>query len=58
MQPQWRLVELSHVIEAGITTYSGLPGPEVTNVRLERSADTSTLPTSAFGSHLLVQPRM
>jgi kynurenine formamidase len=27
---QWRLVELSHVIEAGMTTYPGLPGPEVT----------------------------
>ncbi len=29
-QRQWRLVELSHVIEAGMTTYPGLPGPEVT----------------------------
>ena len=27
---QRRLVELSHVIEAGMTTYPGLPGPEVT----------------------------
>jgi kynurenine formamidase len=26
----WHLVELSHVIEAGMTTYPGLPGPEVT----------------------------
>ena len=26
----WHLVELSHVIEAGMTTYPGLPGPEIT----------------------------
>jgi arylformamidase len=26
----WRWVELSHVISAGMTTYPGLPGPEVT----------------------------
>lgn len=25
-----RLVELSHVVEAGMTTYPGLPGPEIT----------------------------
>ncbi len=25
-----RLVELSHVITAGMTTYPGLPGPEIT----------------------------
>jgi len=25
----WRLVELSHIITAGMTTYPGLPGPEV-----------------------------
>jgi len=28
-EQQWRLVELSHVIEAGMITYPGLPGPEV-----------------------------
>ncbi len=27
---QWRWVELSHVITAGMTTYPGLPGPEIT----------------------------
>ena len=27
---KWHVVELSHVIEAGMTTYPGLPGPEVT----------------------------
>lgn len=27
--PGWRWVELSHVITAGMTTYPGLPGPEV-----------------------------
>ncbi|HLT10741.1 MAG TPA: cyclase family protein [Micromonosporaceae bacterium] len=27
---QSRLVELNHVIEAGMTTYPGLPGPEIT----------------------------
>jgi arylformamidase len=26
----WRWVELSHVISAGMTTYPGLPGPEIT----------------------------
>jgi kynurenine formamidase len=26
----WRFVELSHVITAGMTTYPGLPGPEIT----------------------------
>ncbi len=26
----WRYVELSHVISAGMTTYPGLPGPEIT----------------------------
>ena len=26
----WRYVELSHVITAGMTTYPGLPGPEIT----------------------------
>lgn len=25
-----RLIDLSHVIEAGMTTYPGLPGPEIT----------------------------
>jgi arylformamidase len=38
--PQWRLVELSHVIEAGMTTYPGLPGPEVTP-HLTREASRS-----------------
>ncbi|HEY5856824.1 MAG TPA: cyclase family protein [Aldersonia sp.] len=28
--PRRRLVELSHVIHAGMTTYPGLPGPEIT----------------------------
>jgi arylformamidase len=28
--PGPRLVELNHVIEAGMTTYPGLPGPEIT----------------------------
>jgi kynurenine formamidase len=27
--PQKRLVDLSHVIEAGMTTYKGLPGPHI-----------------------------
>jgi arylformamidase len=27
--PRWRLIELSHVITPGMTTYPGLPGPEV-----------------------------
>lgn len=29
MPSAWRWVELSHVITAGMTTYPGLPGPEV-----------------------------
>jgi kynurenine formamidase len=29
-RPTGRLVELSHVITAGMTTYPGLPGPEIT----------------------------
>ncbi|MEV0719140.1 cyclase family protein [Asanoa sp. NPDC050611] len=29
-QQQTRLVELNHVIQAGMTTYPGLPGPEIT----------------------------
>jgi arylformamidase len=29
-QTGWRFVELSHVIRAGMTTYPGLPAPEVT----------------------------
>ena len=37
---QWRLVDLSHVIEAGMTTYPGLPGPEVTP-HLTREASRS-----------------
>ncbi|MGA3217998.1 MAG: cyclase family protein [Acidimicrobiales bacterium] len=37
---QWRLVELSHLIEAGMTTYPGLPGPEVTP-HLTREASRS-----------------
>ncbi|GAA4606337.1 kynurenine formamidase [Actinoplanes octamycinicus] len=28
--PAWRHVDLSHVISAGMTTYPGLPGPEIT----------------------------
>jgi arylformamidase len=27
---RWRLVELNHVVDAGMTTYPGLPGPEIT----------------------------
>lgn len=27
---RWRLVELNHVVEAGMSTYPGLPGPEIT----------------------------
>ncbi len=37
---RWRLVELSHVIEAGMTTYPGVPGPEVTP-HLTREASRS-----------------
>ncbi|MGA3353390.1 MAG: cyclase family protein [Acidimicrobiales bacterium] len=28
-EPAWQYVELSHVITAGMTTYPGLPGPEI-----------------------------
>ncbi|MFW5899249.1 MAG: cyclase family protein [Jiangellaceae bacterium] len=35
-----RLVELNHVIEAGMTTYPGLPGPEITDhLTRERSRE-------------------
>ncbi len=35
-----RLVELNHVIEAGMTTYPGLPGPEITeHLTRERSRE-------------------
>jgi len=37
----WRYVELSHVIEAGMTTYPGLPGPQITP-HLTRAASRET----------------
>lgn len=38
--PSSRLVELNHVISAGMTTYPGLPGPEVTpHLTREQSRD-------------------
>ncbi|MFL6130271.1 MAG: cyclase family protein [Mycobacteriales bacterium] len=37
----WRYVELNHVISAGMTTYPGLPGPEVTP-HLTREASRET----------------
>jgi arylformamidase len=37
----WRYVELSHVITAGMTTYPGLPGPEITP-HLTREASRKT----------------
>jgi len=40
-QDQWvRLVDLSHVIEDGMTTYPGLPGPEISeHLSFEASAE-------------------
>ncbi|WIN00272.1 cyclase family protein [Actinoplanes oblitus] len=37
----WRYVDLSHVVQAGMTTYPGLPGPEITpHLSRARSRET------------------
>jgi kynurenine formamidase len=42
-RPAYRLVELNHVITAGMTTYPGLPGPELTP-HLTREASRAAYP--------------
>ena len=43
-----RLVELSHVIEPGMTTYPGLPGPEITPHLTREASRASYAPGTEF----------
>lgn len=44
-----RLVELNHVITAGMTTYPGLPGPEITPHMSREESRSHYAPGTAFG---------
>lgn len=44
----WRLVELSHVITAGMTTYPGLPGPQIEPYLTREMSRQSYAPGTEF----------
>jgi kynurenine formamidase len=46
--PGWRHVELSHVITAGMTTYPGLPGPEITPHLTREASRAAYAPGTEF----------
>jgi arylformamidase len=46
--PQRRLVELSHPITAGMTTYPGLPGPEITPHLTRAASEANYAPGTTF----------
>ncbi|ROO63175.1 kynurenine formamidase [Micromonospora sp. Llam0] len=48
-----RLVELNHVIEAGMTTYPGLPGPEITPHLTREDSRTRYAPGVEFAIDLI-----
>jgi arylformamidase len=45
---RWRFVELSHVITAGMTTYPGLPGPDITPYLTRQASRQSYAPGTEF----------
>src|SRR5918994_3781802 len=47
----WRYVELSHVITAGMTTYPGLPGPEITPHLTREASRQSYAAGTEFALH-------
>ncbi len=47
--PGGRLVELSHVIRAGMVTYPGLPGPEITPFLTREASRALYAPGTEFG---------
>ena len=48
MDPARRLVELSHPITAGMVTYPGLPGPEITDHLSREASRANYAPGTEF----------
>ena len=47
-EPPWQVVELSHVITAAMTTYPGLPGPEISPYLTREASRATYAPGTEF----------